>query len=411
MFPISEELGATQCLIRIAEELRNFNHNTIFAGSGKYMSLIKDSGFECIKMLELDQDIYLKFIKKGNLGFHNYKSIESFVTSEVLLINKVKPDLIIDIFRPTIYISSKITNISRIHIANSILTKYYSEKLTIPEGYWAYHITSKSKIIERIAVKSVPVLKDRMYKHSLSAYNKFLKDNNLPEASNFLDLFEGDVTILMDAKEFAPIKNYPENIYQVGPILYNKISKTIPKWINELGVDNKKVIYVSMGSTGNILERILEDLYSLYINDKNIQVVSNVTFLTDKKLFFESPNFFIEQFLPAREIMKKSDLVITHGGRGTIYHALEAGVPIIGIPHQPEQDWNLNRISDLKVGIKIPRFKYNKERLKHEINNIFNNSIYKNNALQFKRILERYNGAKMATEIINKYYEENIKNR
>ena len=411
MFPISNELGATQCLVRIAEELRKFKHTVIFAGSGKYMSFIKDNGFDTYTIQELDQEVYIKYIRKGNLNFHTYKSIQSFVSDEVSLINILDPDLIVDIFRPTIYISSKITNVPRVHVANSILTKYYAEKLTIPEGHWAYLITSKSKIIDKMAVSMVPFLKNHMYAKCLIPYNKFLENNNLTPVASFLDLFEGDITILMDAQEFAPIKDYPETVYQVGPILHNKVSETLPPWINKLGKNGEKVIYVSMGSTGDMIQRVLKDLYSLYANENDIQVVSNITYLMDNSEFLNAHNFFIEKFLPAQDIMRKADLVITHGGRGTIYHSLESGVPIIGIPHQPEQEWNLNKVVDLKVGIKILQTKYNKDILKVGIDNILNNKEFRKNALIFKDVLLKYNGAKMSAEIINEKYDKNSKNR
>ena len=53
---------------------------------------------------------------------------------------------------------------------------------------------------------------------------------------------------------------------------------------------------------------------------------------------------------PALALIEKSDLVICHGGNGTIYQALSKGVPVLGIPTFHDQDFNMQRVEDLGVG-------------------------------------------------------------
>lgn len=58
----------------------------------------------------------------------------------------------------------------------------------------------------------------------------------------------------------------------------------------------------------------------------------------------------IERFLPHAELLPRCDLVITHGGFGTIMRSLATGVPLVVIPVQGDQPRNARRCADLGVG-------------------------------------------------------------
>ena len=151
----------------------------------------------------------MKKISNANLDFHNKSTIASFVKSEINLLKKVSPDVVFDVFRPTLYISSKVTSIPRINISNTVLTKYYNADLSIPEGYWLYNFTNINPLISNIAHKIFPTIKDVLLRHWVNPYNEVLKKYNLPRLKSVLDLFDGDITFLMDASEFAPVVNLP----------------------------------------------------------------------------------------------------------------------------------------------------------------------------------------------------------
>ena len=49
-------------------------------------------------------------------------------------------------------------------------------------------------------------------------------------------------------------------------------------------------------------------------------------------------------------VLNHVDLMICHGGNGTIYQALAQGVPILGLTSIFEQEWNMNRVEELGLG-------------------------------------------------------------
>lgn len=404
MFPISDELGATQCLVKVAEELRALGDEVIFASQGKFTPFIISNGFKVYPVVELSRDIYISYVHNSNLGFHTEASIEYFINEELKLFNKIKPDLIVDIFRPTIYISCKIAHLPRVHIANSILTKYYHGKLSIPETHWLSNIPLHSYLDTW-----TPTFAGMFYKNWMKPYNKVLKRHNLLPVKHLFDLYEGTQTILMDAKEFATIRNAPNTFHQVGPLVHD-ITNELPSWYDKLKTNNELVIYVSMGSTGTLIPKIVNDLTVIFKDRKKVQIVANSTLIVPLDAFPQNSNVFIAEFLPAKAILEKSDVIITHGGRGTIYHALQNGVPIIGIPHQAEQEWNLNRVEELGLGIKLSKKKYCRKNLESAINKILSDPKYKINAMRLMERLRRYNGHKSSAKLIHYLYAKRNNN-
>ncbi len=398
-FPYTSELGATQSSVKIAEILRKCGDEVIFAGEGPYCRFIESHGFKVVKVVEVDIDMHLRYIQNASMGFHNKQTIEQFIEDELRIIKEIEPDVVVDLFRPTLYISSKIAGIPRVSICNGILTRYYNMPLEIPETHWAHNIFATPGL-HKLMYPTANLIKNISYKVWANPYNSVLEKYNLPRVKSILDLLEGDKTIVFDAKEFAPMLIPGDNssVHILGPILHD-ITNKLPDWLIEID-EKKNVIYLSMGSTGSMLPNIIDDLVYLYGDNENYQVITNTLGLYPVNKNKLPRNFYIEDYLNANSILKKSNLFITHGGRGSIYHSLQNGVPIIGIPHQPEQEWNLNRLESLKLGKKLSKRNYNREDLKNAVEDLINNEEYKVNAKNFQVILNNYNGPEEAASVI-----------
>ena len=49
-----------------------------------------------------------------------------------------------------------------------------------------------------------------------------------------------------------------------------------------------------------------------------------------------------QEFVPAKLIASMVNVVVAHGGQGTVQNALAAGTPIVGVAMQWEQEFNLD---------------------------------------------------------------------
>jgi UDP:flavonoid glycosyltransferase YjiC (YdhE family) len=123
--------------------------------------------------------------------------------------------------------------------------------------------------------------------------------------------------------------------------LYHSDERDEPEIRNFLKGPEKKIL-ITMGSTGNweklsVLEHPDFDKYRFVLS-------------SDRKSTFNIPNSLTRQFINQTAILPKIDLVICHGGNGTIYQALSCGVPVLCLPANFEAEWNSNRVQALGYG-------------------------------------------------------------
>ena len=91
------------------------------------------------------------------------------------------------------------------------------------------------------------------------------------------------------------------------------------------------MILVLLGTQDNSFHRLLDKIQEL-INEK---VIIEKVIVQAGRTKYESKDMEIYSLMPEeklREIMKKADLVITHGGVGSIVMALKMGKKVIAVP-------------------------------------------------------------------------------
>ena len=58
----------------------------------------------------------------------------------------------------------------------------------------------------------------------------------------------------------------------------------------------------------------------------------------------------VERFLPLSDVLRATDLVVSHAGSGTVVAALACGIPVVVLPLGADQPWNADRCTALGVG-------------------------------------------------------------
>src|SRR5207248_194812 len=144
-----------------------------------------------------------------------------------------------------------------------------------------------------------------------------------------------------------PTKNLPANMRYVGPILWQP-RMPAPCWLDQLHPE-KPTVYFTAGSSGHA--KIFDFAVNAFGNT-GYQVVMT-TGGQPFEMTQRPKNIFIADFAPGLDLMQRSSVVVSHGGNGTVYQAIAAGCPLIGMPSHLDQDFNLQRVRDLGIGIRL----------------------------------------------------------
>lgn len=121
-----------------------------------------------------------------------------------------------------------------------------------------------------------------------------------------------------------------------------------PPWLGDL--DDAPVVYFTLGTvfnteSGDLFQRVLTGLRDLPIN-----LIVTVGRHIDPAEFGAQPrNVQIEQFIPQAAILPRCDLVISHGGSGSVIGALAHGLPSVLLPMGADQPHNAARCAALGV--------------------------------------------------------------
>lgn len=398
MFPYAHHLGATHPLLAIGEVLRKQKHRVIFAAQGKCCDYVRAAGFELEDIIDLAPSICVDKINKSRLDYHTVASITEFVEQETRMIRKYSPDVIVDVHRPTLRISALLSSTPRAVVCNTVLTKYYALEKVVPESL-PIHSTLKALLRNRTIGKAMPLIERQLLKKWAQPYNIYLKGRGVVRFKSIWELFEGDQMLLMDASEFAPTTPLPDSVKMVGPLLHDDNQES-PPWLAKLD-PAKKTIFVYVGSIEKLFPVVLDFLEKIYGGSSDHQIVAATGGMFSSGSRKYPANMIIADYVPASRILENNCAVmVTHGGRGSIYSALLRGVPLIGIPNQAEQEWNLDRIEELGLGKKILVRKLNLNSLKDALDSVLQDRRYGERAQKFGEILANYQGATKAAEII-----------
>ncbi len=232
------------------------------------------------------------------------------------------------------------------------------------------------------------------------AFRRVSRRFDLQPIPNMLSLWMGDYTLASDLREaldLPPEHDLPEEDYS-GPLLA-KLGIPLEEDVRAHLERPGRSIYFAMGSSGNE-SLYLRALGALERTDYNV-VAAYTTILDEEKLPSVGENILLKKFVPAEIVNKMVDLAILHGGQGTFYTAAYSGRPVIGIPMQPEQQYNIDILVRHGSAIRLSKRHFREEALLGAVETILGEyERYRSRAEALARRLPVVDGAQRGAERI-----------
>jgi len=406
ILPYTPTLSHISRPLEIAKKLRNQGCSVIFAGDNTPKSkrfFIQDEGFEVETLYEPDPDELFGNIRKGKLCFVTKAILERMIQEDRDLFDRIKPDLVLTDGRFSAMISTQLEKVPHAAIVNASSTEYrsipYIPMFDLPV-FDLIPFKSFHNCLDSINLK----IEMTVFDNAMSEFKRLSRQYQLPIKVTATNCLAGtDLTFLADLPEYFPVKNKPDHYHYIGPITW-KQSKIVPMpdWWDDIKRIRKPKIYITMGTTGE--NNLFNTLYDLF---NTSEFISIVTTGSQAEGFTTIPDsIYVENYLDGEKIIETCDLVVCHGGNGTIYQALSLGKPVLGIPTIPDQDYNMRRVEALGTGLRIPMKKAVKNPLiiKEKAAYILNNmALFKPGLAPLKARLKEFNGAGTASDMIMRF--------
>ena len=159
----------------------------------------------------------------------------------------------------------------------------------------------------------------------------------------------------------------------------------VPDWVEAIG--DRPVVYATLGTTYNRTPGVIPAILA-GLRDEPVDLVLTVGADQDPAALGEQPpHVRIERYVPQSLLFPHCDLVVCHGGFGTVLTALAHGLPLVVLPIAADQPDNARRGAECGVAVVVgpgartpeairaatraalgdARYRQNAERLRDEV--------------------------------------------
>ncbi len=398
-------LAETGRHIEIARACKDDFNIVFLSYGGSYERLIEDEGFTLKKMEPRLSDKQLRHVRKAlsgetlnTVGYFTAGEMQPRVENEIKLFQEMKPACVLTGWCQSVLVSSRAAGVPLINVLHSTtITEYYQAGLqTVPDRRdyrfirWFFSEEQLNRWISNLVLK---------LKLPAKPFNRLARKYGLKEFNNFIEVLEGDHTLLADIPEWVGLPEIRPNLHYIGPLPF-RLNKEIPGEIIEMPKD-KPIVYFAMGSSGKpgLIAEIIEGF-----KDRPYRIIAPVkAHIKDMHINIPS-NLILTGFLPAHKVNPMADISVIHGGQNTVMNACLSGTPIVGVRMHPEQQANLDACVRKGFAIRLSKRRVTASAVLDAIDHMLSDSKAKEEVIKFQKELVKWDGPANAAAFLNETY-------
>jgi MGT family glycosyltransferase len=161
----------------------------------------------------------------------------------------------------------------------------------------------------------------------------------------------GDFTLVHTTSTLQPAAHLlDQTIHFVGPSFDGRAHDMTFPFERLLG---RRTILVSLGTLFNARIEFFEQCVKAFADSEYVLVLV-VGHNVDPRALGDLPdNVILRRFVPQLEVLRHTDVFITHAGMGGVHEALSLGVPMVLYPQMMEQAFVAGQVERLGAGLQV----------------------------------------------------------
>jgi UDP:flavonoid glycosyltransferase YjiC (YdhE family) len=304
----------------LAAYLHGQGYDVCLARDPRYSNLVCEDGLKVVDLKSLPGSIAQARLARHE-PVHDADTLDRYVQEDLRVIREFKPDIVVGDQRHSLAISSRLTEVPYVNIADGHWSPAIDVQYELPNSplSGAIGMPLSNLLFQFIqplafAYQALPINVVRI-KYGLPGISPDIRVCNT----------YGDYTVFPnDPGLFTLKKPLPPRQTFIGPILWSPAVEK-PEWWNQLPED-RPIVYVSLGSTGQ--PGLLNSVFNVLAQ---LPVTAMVATAGRWQAATVPENVFVADFLPGTEAALRSRLVICNGGTMSGQQALSAGTPYLGL--------------------------------------------------------------------------------
>jgi len=272
---------------------------------------------------------------------YDFKTLERYVEEEVTLIGKIKPSVVVGDFRLSLAISCTLSNVPFVNITNA----HWSPRAPLPPSPPEHRVVRLlgTRLASRIFSRIWPFIA-RLHAMPYDAVRK--KYGCAPYRDLREHYTRGDITGFADPPTLIPLPRLQINERYIGPVLWSA-PKPLPYRMRSLSAVGRRLVYVTMGSSGS--DRSLPLIIKALRDLDFFLIVSTAGRRCHESR--DDPQVTWMPYVDGALAARLSDFVVCNGGSATVYQALSEGKPVLGIPENMDQVFTMSYVQRYGAGI------------------------------------------------------------
>lgn len=201
----------------------------------------------------------------------------------------------------------------------------------------------------------------------------------------------------------------PATTHFVRPEMFdNAGGESLPAWVEQLPA--LPTIYATLGTEANrepgiypdVLRTIIEGLRDLPVN-----LIVTLGRGKDPADFGPQPlNVHIEPYIPQSLLLPRCDLMVMHGGSGSLLAAIEAGVPVVVVPLIADQFFNAEIARGLGLGEVVQRGQLTPANIRAGVERVLEDPAYRRKVERLRAEMQALPDMQRAVELVERVAAE-----
>ncbi len=314
----------------------------IFGHSRRYERWLTEAAVPTFAFDDTDAELILEYSTRFDFSWMNEPELERVFKQQIEIIERYQPDVVLGDASMTLNMAAEYCGVPCVKLVNGYMSKYYAQHRPLPRIHPLHSLFQY--LPARIQQAATWIGERAVMWWTHRAFARLRKTYSLKRKYSFLDELEGQTTLICDLPELFPQKDLPSSVHPVGPLFYHKVDADPLQRAEAQGLlsPTKKNILVSLGSTGDIehFQWLCDQRFSdfrVIVSGRNAEQL-------------KAPHCVARSFINHNVLLAEVDLMVCHGGNGTIYQALSYGVPVLACTNFFEQEYNMQRVTALGLG-------------------------------------------------------------
>ncbi len=178
----------------------------------------------------------------------------------------------------------------------------------------------------------------------------------------------------------------------------------LPNWVGALS--RRPTVYATLGTAYNRTPGIFPAILSGLRNEPITLIMTLGPGGDPRDFGAQPPHVHIARYLPQSLLFPHCDLVITHGGSGTMRTAIDHGLPMVIIPIAADQPENAARCAALGLARGIAPDRRTPEAIRDATRAVLTDPRYRERAEQLRGEMHALPGMEYAVRLLERLAEE-----